>query len=92
MKEGLPRSHAPRVLEERELRRLGADHRYIPLLTTLPGVAWALGYTIAAEIGETARFPSPRKLIGYTGLTPRVEQSSGAARCARTALTTCAGR
>jgi transposase len=60
---------------ERELRRLGVDHHYIPLLTTLPGVAWVLGYTIAAEIGDIARFPSPRKLIGYTGLTPRVEQS-----------------
>src|SRR6266508_1176386 len=60
---------------ERELRRLGLDHRYIPLLTTLPGVAWVLGYTIAAEIGDIARFPSPRKLVGYTGLTPRVEQS-----------------
>ncbi len=42
---------------ERELRRLGVDHRYIPLLTTLPGVAWVLGYTIAAEIGDIARFP-----------------------------------
>jgi len=60
---------------ERELRRLGADHRYIPLLTTIPGIAWVLGYTIAAEIGDISRFPSPRKLIGYTGLTPRVEQS-----------------
>ena len=60
---------------ERELRRLGADHRYIPLLTTLPGVAWVLGYTIASEIGDISRFPSPRKLVGYTGLCPRVEQS-----------------
>jgi transposase len=34
-----------------------------------------LGYTIASEIGDIARFPSPCKLIGYTGLTPRVEQS-----------------
>jgi transposase len=60
---------------ERELRRLGADHRYIPLLTTIPGIAWVLGYTIAAEIGDVSRFATPRKLIGYTGLTPRVEQS-----------------
>jgi transposase len=60
---------------ERTLRRLGADHRYIPLLTTLPGVAWVLGYTIASELGDIARFSSARKLIGYTGLTPRVEQS-----------------
>jgi transposase len=59
----------------RELRRLGADHPYIPLLTTLPGVAWVLGYTIAAEIGDISRFPNPRKLVGYTGLTPKVEQS-----------------
>jgi transposase len=60
---------------ERELRRLGARHRYVPLLTTIPGIAWVLGYTIAAEIGDISRFPSARKLVGYTGLTPRVEQS-----------------
>jgi transposase len=60
---------------EAELRRLGADHRYVPLLTTIPGVAWVLAYTIAAEIGDIARFPSPRKLAGYTGLCPRVYQS-----------------
>jgi transposase len=60
---------------ERELRRLGADHPYVPLLTTLPGVAWVLGYTIASELGDIHRFPNPRKLVGYTGLTPKVEQS-----------------
>jgi transposase len=60
--------------EERELRRLGADHRYVPV-TTVPGIGWVLGYTIASEVGDVARFPSPTKLIGYTGLCPRVEQS-----------------
>jgi transposase len=65
---------------ERELRRLGADHRYIPLLTTIPGIAWVLGYTIAAEIGDIERFPSPTKLCGYTGLCPRVYQSGGTDR------------
>ena len=60
---------------ETELRRLGADHRYIPLLTTIPGIAWVLGYTIAAEIGDITRFSSPTKLAGYTGLCPRVYQS-----------------
>jgi transposase len=34
-----------------------------------------LAYTIAAEIGDIGRFPSPRKLAGYTGLCPRVYQS-----------------
>jgi transposase len=60
---------------ERELRRLGADHRYVPLLCTVPGISWVLAYTIAAEIGDINRFPSPRKLAGYTGLCPRVYQS-----------------
>ena len=45
------------------------------LLQTVPGVAWVLGYTIAAEIGDIARFPSPKKLCGYTGLCPKVRQS-----------------
>jgi len=58
-----------------ELQRLGADHPYVPLLLTLPGVAWVLAYTIAAEIGDIHRFGSATKLCGYTGLCPRVRQS-----------------
>jgi len=60
---------------EAELRRLGADHPYLPLVRTVPGISWILGYTIAAEIGDIARFASPAKLAGYTGLCPRVYQS-----------------
>jgi len=60
---------------ERELREPGAHHRYVPLLTTIPGIAWVLAYTIAAEIGDVARFASPAKLVGYSGLCPRVYQS-----------------
>ena len=60
---------------ERELRVLGADHEYVPLLMSAPGIAWVLGYTIAAEIGDINRFASPTKLCGYTGLRPRVNQS-----------------
>jgi transposase len=47
----------------------------VPLLLTVPGIGWVLGYTIAAEIGDIARFPTPTKLAGYTGLCPRVYQS-----------------
>ena len=60
---------------ESELRRTGADHRYLPLLMTAPGIGWITGFTIAAEIGDIARFSSPVKLTGYTGLCPRVKQS-----------------
>jgi transposase len=62
---------------EADLRRLGADHSYIPLLMTVPGIGWVLAYTIASEIGDITRFESPKKLAGYTGLCPRVYQSGG---------------
>jgi Transposase IS116/IS110/IS902 family len=42
---------------------------------TVPGIAWVLGYTIAAEIGDIGRFPTADNLTGYTGLCPRVYQS-----------------
>jgi transposase len=58
-----------------ELRALGADHPYVPLLRTIPGISWILAYTIAAEIGDIRRFASPKRLMGYTGLCPRVYQS-----------------
>jgi transposase len=65
---------------EAELRRGGADHPYVPLLITCPGIAWVLAYTIAAEIGNIGRFSSPLKLTGYTGLCPRVYQSGDSDR------------
>src|SRR3954471_765934 len=55
---------------EAALRTAGADHPYVPLLMTVPGIGWVLGYTIAAEIGDIARFASPAKLAGYTGGVP----------------------
>ena len=60
---------------EAALRTLGADHPYVPLLRTVPGIGAVLGYTIAAEIGDITRFDSPKKLVGYTGLCPTVYQS-----------------
>jgi transposase len=60
---------------ERELRAGGADHPYVPLLLTVPGIGWVLAFTIAAEIGDITRFPSAKKLTGYTGLCPMVRQS-----------------
>ena len=63
-----------------ELRRQGADHRYIPLLVTVPGFGWINAYTVASEIGDIERFASPAKLCGYTGLCPRVIQSGSTDR------------
>jgi len=57
-----------------------ADHPYIPLLRSAPGIGWVLAFTIAAEIGAIERFASPEKLTGYTGLCPRVNQSGDSDR------------
>jgi transposase len=70
---------------EAELRRLGAEHRYVPLLLTVPGIGFVLAYTIAAEVGEIGRFSSPGKLAGYSGLCPRVYQSGESDRRGRLA-------
>jgi len=80
---------------ERELRSSGAEHRYVPLLLTVPGIGWVLAFTIAAEIGDITRFPSARKLVGYTGLCPPVRQSGDSDRrgpCPNRGPDTCAGR
>jgi transposase len=59
----------------RRLKDGHADHPYIPLLMSVPGIGWVLAFTIAGEIGEIERFSSSEKLAGYTGLCPRVNQS-----------------
>jgi transposase len=64
----------------RRLKEGHADHPYVPLLLSVPGIGWVLAFTIAAEIGEIERFPSPEKLTGYTGLCPRVNQSGDSDR------------
>ena len=38
------------------------------------------GLTLASEIGDVARFGSPRKLIGYAGLAPKINQSGDRSR------------
>jgi len=59
----------------RDLKASGAEHPYVPLLLSVPGIEWVLAFTIASEIGEITRFPTAKKLCGYTGLCPRVHQS-----------------
>lgn len=68
---------------ERELRPLARADERARLLMTIPGVAELLGLTIASEIGDVARFPSAGKLIGYSGLNPRIKQSGQSARVGR---------
>jgi transposase len=48
----------------------------IEALQALRGVAQTVAVSIVAEVGSLSRFPSPRELMGYSGLVPR-EHSSG---------------
>jgi transposase len=75
-----------RVLDERlipieqELRPIAHADERVALLVTIPGIGDLLGLTIASEIGDISRFASARKLVGYSGLTPRVYQSGEKSR------------
>jgi transposase len=65
---------------EKELRAHARQDPRVKLLMTIPGVAELLGLTFACEIGTVTRFPSARKLVGYSGLTPRITQSGLSSR------------
>ena len=65
---------------ERELRPLAHDNEQVRLLMTIPGVAELLGLTLLAEIGDVSRFPTARRLVGYSGLAPTIKQSGQSSR------------
>ena len=68
---------------ERELRPIAHSNDQVRLLMTIPGIAELLGLTLAAEIGDISRFPTARKLVGYSGLTPTIKQSGQSSRTGR---------
>jgi transposase len=47
----------------------------IKRLMTVPGVNVIVAATFLAAVGEITRFRTPRQLVGYLGLDPRVRQS-----------------
>jgi len=65
---------------EQELRPLARTDPRVVLLDTIPGVGDLLGLTLASEIGDVSRFASARKLIGYAGLSPKINQSGDRSR------------
>jgi transposase len=70
--------------QERLLRRVGADHPYLPLLMSAPGIGWVLGFTIASEIGTIDRFATPAEVRRLHRLVPsrRAVGAVGPARAA----------
>lgn len=68
---------------ERELRPLAHSNDQVRLLMSIPGIAELLGLTLVAEVGDISRFPTARKLVGYSGLTPTIKQSGQSSRTGR---------
>ena len=60
---------------EHEVEGAAADFPAAQRLRTVPGIGPVLGLSLAVEIGDISRFPSPGHLRGYSGLTPAVSQS-----------------
>lgn len=62
------------VLQDQIRQELGQDPR-AKILISIPGIGELLAYTLLAEIGEIARFPTRRALAAYAGVLPLDNQS-----------------
>jgi transposase len=60
---------------DREIARLALAWPEVLRLITVPGVNVQTAATFMASVGDIGRFSSPRKLVSYLGLDPRVRQS-----------------
>jgi transposase len=65
-------------LIESELAAQGLASPEIRRLMTVPGVSLVSAATFVAVVGDVRRFSSPKKLVSYVGLDPRVRQSGEA--------------
>jgi transposase len=65
-------------LIERELAGQALSSEEIRRLMTVPGVSLISAATFVAVVGDVARFSSPKKLVSYVGLDPKVRQSGEA--------------
>lgn len=70
---------------EIELHLIKMEERFyqepgeLSILMSIPGIQLQSASTILAEIGEIDRYPSPKNLVGYAGLDPKVNESAGKA-------------
>lgn len=62
-------------LAERLLAAQALERPDVRRLMTIPGAGAITALAMVAVIGDVSRFPSPRHLVGYLGLDPRVRQS-----------------
>jgi transposase len=60
---------------EEEIARRAAAHPDALLIQTVPGAAAYTALALAARVGPIERFPRPRSLANYWGLTPACRNS-----------------
>lgn len=72
-------SREERELLDREIAQIALGSPEIRRLMTIPGIDVVTATTMMAVIGDIARFPSARHLVGYVGLDARVRQSGASA-------------
>jgi transposase len=60
---------------ESELARLALSSEQVKRLMSVPGVSLVSAATFVAVVGDIRRFETPKKLVGYVGLDPKVRQS-----------------
>jgi transposase len=63
------------ALVDRALAEACVDSKEIRRLMSVPGVNVQTAATFMARVGRIDRFESPRKLVSYLGLDPKVRQS-----------------
>jgi len=61
---------------EKELAKAEKSDERARRLRTIPGVGWVSALTFLSAVDKIQRFPSSRKLVGYSGLAPTVRESS----------------
>jgi transposase len=60
---------------DQKLARWAAGSPDVRRLMSIPGVGAGVAVTLMAAIGDISRFSSPRQLVAYLGLDPKVRQS-----------------
>jgi transposase len=63
------------ALLDQQIARQALESPQITRLMTIPGLDVYTASAVLAAIGDVSRFATPRHLVGYIGLDPRVRQS-----------------
>lgn len=76
-------AESQKAMFDEEIARVAATDERVPLLIQLPGVGKNVAVSILAAIGDITRFPSARKLVGYSGMGASVHDSGQTHRSGR---------